>query len=466
MRSGNAKSAGRNSGRRRNAVGSVRGIAEKKIEKGESIVSKGIEYLRRKLQQKQGRAVLRYRFYEAKNYVPVLDPTMPADIKGMASAMGWCGASVDNLADRLVFRDFRDDDIGANEIFTSNNADVLFDSAILGALITSCDFAYIFDDGNGSGIPAIRIIDGCNATGVMDLTTCLLTEGYAVLEVDQESKNPILEAHFEPGRTTYYRPGQDPEIVENKAGVVLLVPIVHRPDAKREFGRSRISGACMCYQSSALQAIRKSEIAAYFYSYPQRYALGFEADDNFSRWRATMSAMLTMGRDDDGNMPTLGQFPQQSMEPFYDHLKMFAGLFAGETGMTLEDMGFPTVNPTSAESIKAAHDTLRLKAKKAQRSFSTCFRNITYTAVCLRDQLRYSRRLIAGLKPIWEPIFEPDSAQFGALGDAIFKINSASEGYIGRTTIHDLTGIPPEGGEQDGTDGHSSGALERYIDDI
>ena len=427
-------------------------------------MSKGLEYLRRKLSQKKGRSETRYRFYEAKNYVPKNDPTMPVDIQALASAMGWCGQAVDNLADRLVFRTFRYDDVGANEIFAENNADILFDAAILGALITSCDFAYVYD--NGSGVPGIRIIDGCDATGIMDLSTQLLTEGYAVLERDQETKLPILEAYFEPGRTTYIRPGQPDEVIENQTNAVLLVPIVHRPDAKREFGRSRISRACMGYQTSALQATRKSEIAAYFYSYPQRYALGFETPGDFDRWKASMSAMFTIGRDADGNMPQVGQFPQQSMVPYYDHLKMFAGLFAGETGMTLEDMGFPMVNPSSAEAIKAAHDVLRLKARKAQRSFSASFCNVAYTAVCLRDNLPYERDVIKNIKPIWEPIFEPDASQYGAIGDAIFKINTASEGYIGRNTIHDMTGIAPEGGDNGGDSGRSSGALAGYFQNI
>lgn len=427
---------------------------------------KGLEYLRRKLSQKKARADLRYKYYDAKKYVPNTDPTMPADLRALISVMGWCGSAVDNLADRLVFREFRHDDIGANEIFDSNNADIMFDAAVLGALITSCDFAYVFD--KDAGIPAVRIIDGCDATGVMDLTTNLLTEGYAVLERDQELMTPILEAYFTPEATTYIRRGAVESVIESKGKVTQLVPIVHRPDAKREFGRSRISRACMGYQDSALQGVRKSEIAAYFYSYPQRYALGFETDpDGFDRWRATMSAMLTIGRDEEGNMPQVGQFPQQSMSPYYDHLKMWAGLFAGETGLTLEDMGFPMVNPTSAESIKAAHDSLRLKARKAQRSFSASFANIAYTAVCTRDALPYERSIIKNLVPVWEPIFEPDAAQYGAIGDAIFKINSASEGYIGRDTIYDITGLAPEGGaDNGGSGGRDAGTLEGYINGI
>ena len=36
------------------------------------------------------------------------------------------------------------------------------------------------------------------------------------------------------------------------------------------------------------------------------------------------------------------------MTPHTEQLRMFAALFAGETGLTLDDLGFVTDNPSSA----------------------------------------------------------------------------------------------------------------------
>ncbi len=101
--------------------------------------------------------------------------------------------------------------------------------------------------------------------------------------------------------------------------------------------------------------------------------------------------MLEISASDDGNKPSIGQFTQQSMQPHNDQLKMFASLFAGETGLTLDDLGFATDNPSSAEAIAAAHENLRLTAKKAQRTFESGFLNVDYLAVCLRDDYSYKR---------------------------------------------------------------------------
>ena len=73
-----------------------------------------------------------------------------------------------------------------------------------------------------------------------------------------------------------------------------------------------------------------------------------------------MSSLLEFTKGEGGDKPQLGQFAQQSMSPHNDQLKMFAGLFAGETGLTLDDLGFVTDNPSSAEAIKASHENLEL----------------------------------------------------------------------------------------------------------
>lgn len=203
-----------------------------------------------------------------------------------------------------------------------------------------------------------------------------------------------------------------------------------------------VSRACMDYQNSAARTVKRSEIAAEFYSYPQKYVLGMDSDaERMDKWQATMSAMLRIDKDDDGDKPVVGQFQQQSMAPHIEQLRMFAGLFAGETGLTLDDLGFPSANPSSSEAIKASHETLRLTARKAQRTLGTGFINAGYLAACLRDGMDYKRNQIARTKVSWEPIFEPDISAIGAVGDAVGKIQMAFPDYFTEDKLRDLTGI-------------------------
>ena len=403
---------------------------------------KGLAYMRSKLALKRARVLTRYKYYEMKNAAVDFGISTPPDLKNWNSVLGWCGKAVDSMADRLLWREFREDNFDLNQIFRMNNADVFFDSAVLSALISSCCFVYISEDADG--YPRLQVIDGGNATGVIDEITGLLYEGYAVLARNDQD-GAILEAYFTPGRTEIYQAGRLAEVHYYKADYPMLVPIIYRPDAKRPFGHSRISRACMSIMGSALRTIKRSEIAAEFYSYPQKYAIGLSPDAEIDdKWKASMSAMITFTKDDDGERPAVGQFTQQSMSPHVDQLRMFAALFAGETGLTLDDLGFVTDNPSSAEAIKASHENLRMAAKKAQRTFGSGFLNVGYLAACMRDDFNYQRRQLYLTKPIWEPVFEPDSAMLSSIGDGAIKLNQAVPGYITGTNLRDLTGIKPE----------------------
>lgn len=401
---------------------------------------KGPEYLRRRLNIKRTRVLLRYKYYEMKNKVRDFDISTPPDLRLWQSVLGWCGRAVDALADRLVFYEFENDSFAMNDIYRMNNPDIIFDSAVLSALISSCCFIYISPDEDG--YPRLQVIDGGNATGILDPITGMLTEGYAVLKRDDYGI-PVTEAYFTAGETQYMQRGEkDPEIVLNDAPYPLLVPIIYRPDAMRPFGHSRISRACMSLVGSALRTVKRSEIAAEFYSYPQKYVLGTDPDSEpMEKWKATMSSLIEITKNEDGDKPTVGQFTQQSMSPHTEQLRTFAALFAGETGLTLDDLGFATENPSSAEAIKAAHENLRLTARKAQRSFGTGFLNAGYLAACVRDGFPYRRNQIYLTRPAWEPVFEPDSSMLSGIGDGVIKLNQAVPGYVGKRNLRSLTGI-------------------------
>lgn len=400
---------------------------------------KGLQYLKDKLALKSTRVQTRYDYYEMKYFVRDFGISTPPELRWWMSVLGWCGKAVDSLADRLVFREFANDVFNMDDIFNANNKDVLIDSAVLGALISSCDFIYIAAD--DSGFPQMRVIDGGHATGIIDPVTNMLKEGYAVLEFD-ENNNPITEAYFIPGSTEIYQRGKLASVIPNKAPYPLLVPVINRPDAVRPFGHSRISRACMSIVGSAVRTVKRSEISAEFYSFPQKYILGMSEDaDKMDKWRATMSSMLRIDKDEDGDRPTVGQFQQQSMTPHMDQLRMFAGLFAGETGLTLDDLGFPSQNPSSAEAIKSSHESLRLIARKAQRTFGTGLLNAGYLASCVRDDYPYLRKQVAETVAKWEPIFEPDNSALSIIGDGAIKINQAVPGYFTEDKLRDMTGV-------------------------
>lgn len=406
---------------------------------------KGISYLENKLKIKRTRVLLRYDFYEQKQRARDLGISTPEGLEWFGTVNGWATKAVDSLADRLQFDKFENDNFYFADMFNHNNPDIFFDDAILSALISSCSFVLITKGGEFNQETQMRFqtIDGGNATGIIDDFTKLLIEGYAVLDRDEHDV-VTKYAYCTPGRTEIYERGNDePIAVETfKGDYCALVPIIYRPDARRPFGHSRITRAGMDYIRNAMRTIKRTEISAEFYSFPQKYATGLSNDaEQLNSWCASMSALLTFTKDEDGERPTLGQFQAASMSPHIDQLKGLASMFAGETGLTLDDLGFVTSNPSSAEAIKAGHENLRLTAAKAQRCFSVGFKNVGFIGACMRDNKAYRREELFETRVTWRPTFEPDAAMLSQIGDGVMKLNQAIDGYIDDDKMRRLTGI-------------------------
>lgn len=407
---------------------------------------KGVPYLERKLNNKRSRVLLRYNYYEQKAIANDLGISTPKGLEWLNSINGWCSKAVDSLADRLQFDKFDNDYFGFAEMFNQNNPDIFYDDSILSALISSCSFVLITKGEQNDLGQRIRfqVIDGGNATGIIDDYTKLLFEGYAVLKRD-DSGNVVRYAYCMPSRTEIYEGNKLIAVETFNSPYCALVPIIYKPDAKRQFGHSRISRACMDYARQAMRTVKRMEISAEFYSFPQKYITGLAQDsEDLDKWKSAMSSMLAFTKDDEGGSPTVGQFQTASMAPHVEQIKSIASMFAGETGLTLDDLGFVTSNPSSAEAIKAGHENLRLTATKAQRCFGVGFKNVGFIGACIRDNRAYLREEVFETKVIWRPTFEPDAQMLSAIGDGVLKLNQAMENggtYIDGEKMRRLTGI-------------------------
>ena len=92
--------------------------------------------------------------------------------------------------------------------------------------------------------------------------------------------------------------------------------------------------------------------------------------------------------------------------------------------------------------------SLVVGARLGPDAFFRDHHGVGFLAACLRDGYSYSRSAFVDIKPEWQPIFEPDASALGALGDAIYKINEAVPGFIGKKTMRQLTGL--EGDDEQG----------------
>lgn len=382
---------------------------------------------------KRSRNVLRTVYAEGKNALQDLGISLPPQMKNVEMVLGWPMKAVNVLAARTVFDGFvipgvEQDPFGLSDWLTENNADTVLPQAFSSALVHSVSFLTITPGGVGEPDVLLLPKSAREATGLWDRRTNSLTDGLSVTASDEAGFPTQLVWYARDHVTTYTRRQDGKWSVDsqgNPLGRVWMEPLPFRPDLERPFGRSRISRAVMSLTDAGLRTMARSESHAEFFASPQRYALGADEDafgSKQDRWNAVMSRMLAISRDENGDVPTLGQFPQMSMQPHFDHLRTLASLFAGETSVPLNSLGIVQDNPSSAEAIYAAKEDLIIEAKAATDVWGGSMRRAATTAVMLRDGLTEPPAELRGLRAKWR---NPATPSVVSAADALVKQVSA-----------------------------------------
>ena len=405
-----------------------------------------------KLQTLAWSAGVKYEYYNATQGVVDLGISVPKKFKNMKPGVGWASRAVNTIADRINFDGFANDDFGINELFDETGAAAILNKAKTDALIAGCSFVAVMPTGDG----AVKLLPftATEATGSIDQRTGLLDTGLAVVRWYPYEDNiytgfwrdwskvglvPADYILFAKDFTAYFVNQQLVKVVENPTGRPLLHVLTHRQSADRPFGKSRISNTVRRIVDEVGRLKIRYEIAAEFYSAPQRYINGMaEGATQNANLESAIGKVWGITKDEDGEHPEIGQLAQMSINQFSDQKKDLARDFCAETALTLRNLGYETANPTSAESLSAMSDDLLLEAQESQTEFGREYREI---AISMRLVLDGNSTIPARLKtiePTWKPLFQID---VGSAGDAVNKLVQAMPELAGTTTLYRMLGM-------------------------
>lgn len=410
-----------------------------------------------KLQTLAWSAGEKYLYYNAKQPMTDLGISLPKNFRAMRPGVGWASRAVNTIGDRLNFDGFADDQYGVNDMLDKAGAKAIFTKSKTDALIAGCSFiALLPRDGYVEMLP----FTATEATGNIDERTGLLSEGLAVVAWDSYADTVRQDMQgwgkvgliprdyfvFSKYWTAEFRNSTLVGIYENPTQRPLLHVLTHRQSADRPFGKSRITNTVRRIVDEVGRLKVRYEIAAEFYSTPQRYISGLAegAADN-ATLESALGKIWAITKDEDGEHPEIGQLAQMSMNQFSEQKKDLARDFCAETALTLRNLGYETANPTSAESLSAMSDDLLLEAQESQEELGREFKEI---AISMRMLLNSNALLPSGLeaiKPVWKPLFQID---FGSAGDAVYKLTQAMPELIGTTTLYRMLGMSISEAEQ------------------
>lgn len=391
----------------------------------------------------------KYCYFNANQNVVDLGISMPKNFRGLKPGVGWASRAVNTLSDRINFDGFANDKVGINDLLDDTGAFTVFGKAKSDALIAGCAFIAVLPTEDSVKLLPFTAVE---ATGTIDQRTGLLDNGLAVLrwyQYDPANANargwskvglvPQDYAVFTKDYTAYFINQQLAWITVNPTKRPLLHVITHRQSADRPFGKSRISNTVRRIIDEVGRLKVRYEIAAEFYSTPQRYVNGL-ADGSVDN--ATLEAALgkiwTITKDEDGEKPEIGQLAQMSINQFSDQKKDLARDFCAETALTLRNLGYETANPTSAESLSAMSDDLLLEAQACQTEFGREFREIAISARMAIDKTDSVPSGLRAIEAAWKPVFQIDVA---SAGDAAYKLIQAMPELAGTTTLYRMLGM-------------------------
>ena len=216
------------------------------------------------------------------------------------------------------------------------------------------------------------------------------------------------------------------EDLPHRFGRVPVVCVAYGTVPGRPFGTSRITRPVMRLTDHAVRTLLRSEIAAEFFSAPQRYLLGadmeaFEDENGELKpgWESIIGHLLVASRpvDDNGNTsesnPVAGQFAQASMEPHAAELRSVATMFAGESSIPVNYLGIVQDNPASADAIRAAESDLISVAESAQNDFAAAWAEVAILAAMASRAARglpWEVDDLAGIRPVWRDASTPTKA--------------------------------------------------------
>lgn len=348
--------------------------------------------LLRRLLEKRGRNSLRSKYYDGRNELKDIGYSLPPVAKDIEIVVGWPEKAVEALANRVVLdgvtmQDGSDLSSRVADLLDENDLRNTATSAHADALVHSCSFIAALSGDTSIGEPEaiIQEFSADNATGIWDKRRHGLSDALLVdVSDDGKSVQSIFLMDYEhtvvivpagPGYQVYDR--------TPNTGRIPCELLAYKPDAKRPFGRSRISRTVMSLTDSAVRTFLRSEMQAELYSVPPRYFLGVEPelfrdenDNEIPTWKLMMDHILAIPKDKDGEKPEVGQFPQYSFEPHSAQLRQTASMFAAATSMPPDMIGVLTDNPSSAEAIDKAQKELCLAAEQCQAWFGPAWERI------------------------------------------------------------------------------------------
>lgn len=371
-------------------------------------------------------------YYEGNRYLTKIGFSVPPKMKDFQNVIGWPAIIVDVIEERLKWKGWFDlgeldkpepqeidldedpeaaldqgfGDDGPSEIqqfyddvYLENNLESEAPMVHLDSLTFGCGFVAVGtrDPEDLEKTPLITTESTELTTGIYDPRKRRLTSGI-IFRTDDDG-NIMRAALIKPDENVYlkragvggrwYIEHKD----QHKLGRVTLVPFINRPMGSRRAGRSEITRPIRGYTDIGIRTLLGMETNREFFSAPQRYVLGAteedftdEAGNRIPGWQSIIGRLWGVGRNEDGELPEVGQWDPSPARPYLEQIQGLAQLVAADGAVPQTYLGFMSDNPASADSIRALESRLIKRSERRISSFGGSWREVGILAWMMRQK--------------------------------------------------------------------------------
>lgn len=349
---------------------------------------------------------LRDAYFNGEQLVRDLGISIPPQLKGLHTVIGWPRVGVESLEERLDLEAFRwADGADSSELAEIAEANDLFDEsslAHLDALVYGREYLAVGsgDCGTDDCPPLISVESPLDMSLMWDarlrMGVAALRECAADTFVESGPEERMLVLYL-PDQTVTALPSQSGgwEVVDrdiHNLGVVPVVRMANRQRTADRVGKSEITPEVMSITDAACRRLMGMEVAAEFFGAPQRYILGAsesafqDAEGNAkSAWETYIGRVLALERDEDGNVPTVGQFAAHDPTAMTRIIDLYARIMSAQFGLPPHMLGYTTDNPASADAIRSTEAKLVKRSERRIRRYGAAWQQAMRLALWVRD---------------------------------------------------------------------------------
>ena len=413
-------------------------------------------------------------YYRMHNSLKDLGISIPEDLLDVNCTVGWCEKAIKTRAvrsnfDGFVFNGATDGSL--NALVSANRMRSLYDKAVRSTLVHGISAFTVMRGGDGQPAVKVRAYSGTQFSVLWDKDADRISCGIVLADVDKDGAPSKYVAHFGDAVLTFDRSGADwaCEAEPNPMGRPMMEVLAFDPDLDRPLGHSMLTPEVLGIVDKAMRDVLRMEVGAEFFTFPQRYVIG-AAEDLFStapdgceqnedgefvdakgnviqpvvsevaKFKAYIGAILAISRDENGDVPTVGQFTPSSADNFTRMFENDAQRFSGATDVPLGQLGVMSNTYTSSEALGAANNPLIISVEEMNRQFAGTMEEVA--RMMLAVQLGLPMAQLPPEKREVSAVFaDPSMPTISARADAWTKLGAADPSIVGTRVYYENIGL-------------------------